>query len=77
MGGGAFRGSAPKWGLRPEEINGLGATEVQFEAWDSQNTGYHPRIRAQELFFRRFSNKDRLFLWFHPRIYGNSRIFLR
>ena len=29
----------------------------------------------QELFFRRFCNKDRLFLWFHPRIHKNSRIF--
>ena len=85
---GAFRGRAPqitactpqtrivppKRGLCPEEINKLGATEAQFEAGGSQNTGYHARIREQELAFRRFCNKDHLFLWLHPRIHESSRV---
>ena len=62
-----------KRGLCPEEINRFGATGVQIEAWDSQNTGYHPRIREQEL-FRRIWNKHRLFLRPHPRIHETSRI---
>ena len=41
----------PKRGFCPEESNRLGATGVQFESWEFQNTGYHPRIREQELFF--------------------------
>ena len=65
----------PKRGLCAGEINRLGATGEQFEAWDSQNTGCHPRIREQELFFCRFCYKYGLFLWFHPRFHGNSRIF--
>ena len=40
-----------------------------------QNTGYHPRIRGQQMFFCRFCNKHRLSLWPHPRIRENSRIF--
>ena len=48
-------------GLCPKESIRLGATGVQFEAWDSQNTGYYPRIRVQELFFRRFCFKDSFF----------------
>ena len=79
---GALRGRAPKSllvspkrGLCPEEINRLGATGVQIEPRDSQNTAYHPKIREQELFFRRFCNERRLFLWTHPRNYETSRIF--
>ena len=34
----------PKRELCPKELNRLGATGVQFEAWESQNTGYHLRI---------------------------------
>ena len=45
----------------------LGATEMQFEALDSQNTGCHPRIFEQELlFFADFAIKTH-FSWFHPR----------
>ena len=64
----------PKRGLCPKESNTLGATEVQFEAWDSQDTGYHPRIHEQELFFVDFVMKT-LFLWFHPGIRENPRLF--
>ena len=42
----------PKRGLCLEEINRLGATEVQIEAQNSQIGAYRPRIREQELFFR-------------------------
>ena len=66
-----------KRGLCPKEINRLGATGVQFEAWDSQNTGYHSRINEQELLFHRFCNKDGLFLWLQPKIHENSRLHLR
>ena len=44
----------PKRGLCPEEINRLGATEVQIEALDSQNSAYRPSIREQEMFFWNF-----------------------
>ena len=44
----------PKRGLCPEEIHRIGASGVQIEALDSQNSAYHPRIREQELFFRNF-----------------------
>ena len=64
----------PKRGLCPKESNRLGATGVQFEAWESQNTGCHSRIREQKLLFCKFYNKDRLFLWPHPRIHENLRI---
>ena len=37
----------PQWGLCPEEINKLGATEMQIEAWDWQNTAYRFRIRGK------------------------------
>ena len=65
----------PNRGLCLEEINRLAATGEQFEAWDFQNTGYHSRIREQEVFFRRFCDEHRLFLWLHPIIHQNSRIF--
>ena len=41
----------PKRGLCPKESNRLGVTGVQFNAWGSKNTGNHPGIREQELFF--------------------------
>ena len=43
------------------EIDRLGATAVQLEARDSQNTGCHPRNREQSRSFRRFRNKHGLF----------------
>ena len=45
------------------------AFEMQFDAWDPQNTGHQRRIRDQEPFFRRFCNKD-LFFGLHLRIHG-------
>ena len=55
-----------KRGLYPKESNRLGASGVQFGAWDPQNTGHQPSICGQEPFFRRFYNKD-LFLCLNPR----------
>ena len=66
--------SPPSEDCAPKETNRLGVTGVQFEAWDSQNTAYHPWIRKKELFFRRFCNKDRLFFWLHPKIHQFSLI---
>ena len=31
-----------------------------------QNTGHHPRIRGQEPFFRRYSDKNPFFVWSSP-----------
>ena len=47
---------------------------MQFEARDSQNIGYHPRIRGNSRIFR---DADLFFFFFgfHPRIRGISRIF--
>ena len=59
---------SPKRGLCPKKSNKLGATGVQFKAWDSQNTGCHSRIREQELFFRRFCNKAPFFCGSTPEI---------
>ena len=56
----------PKRGLCPKESNRLGDTEVQFEARNSQDTCYHPRIREHELFFADFIIKT-LFFWVSPR----------
>ena len=51
----------PKRGLCPKESNRLGATGVQFEASDSQNTGCHSRIREQEPFILNFAIKTLFF----------------
>ena len=54
----------------------LGATGVYFESGYHQINGHHPRIREQELFFRRCCDKDLFFIFsLHPRIRENYRIF--
>ena len=45
----------PERRLFPKESIKHGATRVQFEAWDSQNTDCYPRICEQELFFPDFA----------------------
>ena len=53
----------------PKEIYRLGATGMQIEAFDSQNSAYRPRFREQELFFRKFCGltpdfvKLRVYFW--------------
>ena len=68
---------APQARIVPKESNRLGATEEQFEAWDSQDTAYHLRTREQELFFRRFCNKDPFFFGFTPEFVKISAFFLK
>ena len=48
---------------------------MHFDTWVFQNPGYHLKIREQDLFFADFAKKSP-FLWFHPRLCGNLRIFL-
>ena len=50
----------PQRGLCPKEINRLGATGVQIEALDSQNSAYRPRICELELFFVIFVDSHRI-----------------
>ena len=55
----------------------LGASGVQIEALDSQNSAYRPRIREQGLFFRSFCGTEDLFFFFdlHLRIRGKLNDF--
>ena len=59
----------------PKKSTGSVLLEYNIRGLRFQNSVYHPRICEQELFFRRFCNKDRLLLWFHPKIRKNLRIF--
>ena len=65
----------PKRRLYPKESNRLGATGMQFESVDSQNTGCHSRIREEEPFFRRFCNKDLFFRNFTQEIKEIRKFF--
>ena len=65
-----------KQGLCPEEINRLGATGVQIEAWDSQNSAYCCRIREQELFFSNFCVDSHRISWNIAYILGRRLFFL-
>ena len=49
----------------PKKVTGLVPLECSSMPEIPQNTGHHPRICEQGLFFRRFCNKD-LFLAFTP-----------
>ena len=91
---GAFRGCAapndclcppnkscapPKQGLCPEEINRLGATGVQIEAWDSQNSAYRFRIYGKSNIFLGYKpdfgeifNWRPFFFWSYLRICEKS-----
>ena len=88
--GEVFRGLTPKSLLAPpkremcppqakivsQKKYRLGATGVYFESRYHQISVHHPRIREQELFFRRFCYKDLFFIFsLHPRVRENYRIF--
>ena len=66
---------SPKQRLCLKECNRLGATGVQFEAWDPQTSGYQPRIREQELFFRWFCYKDLFSCCFTPKFAEIRAVF--
>ena len=70
----------PQQKMCPKESNRLGATGIQFEAWDSQNTSYYPRIRENPGIFRD-ADLFFLFLVFIPefvefRAYFEMKIFV-
>ena len=48
--------------------------KCRFEPWGSQDIGYHPRIREQELFFCRFVIKT-LFCGFTPELVKSRAFF--
>ena len=88
---GAFRGRArpnhclcfpnkncaapPSEDCAPKKLTGSVLLECCSTPETPRNTGCHPRIREQELFFRRFCNKHGLFWWLYPRTHENSRMF--
>ena len=63
----------PSEDCAPKKLTGSVRLESNSRPKTPKNTGYHSRIRGQELFFWRFCIKDRLFLWLHPKIHENSR----
>ena len=81
--GGHFRGRArpnhclcfPNENRAPKKLTGSVLLECCSTPETPQNTECHPRIREQELFFRRFCNKHGLFWWFYTRTHQNSRMF--
>ena len=64
----------PNQGLCPEEINRLGASGVQIEAYDSRIGVYRPYLWTHTGFYKTFGTKT-FFFGLHLRIRGKLQEF--